>query len=282
MSEENENIFLCKKIKLLRTTNNCSMEDLIKKLNSINENVANKSTLSRVESGATSRKTLLMFAEKYCKAFGMTEIQIQQFLRGDRVVVLDTSALLKNTQLIDQLNEEYNKVIIPTTVISELEYIKSISNRQLAKKAWEVLRSISYNDNTISVEYKASHIKNNNDKKIIHIAEESAKKYNCIVDIITDDIDYSAYLKGHKTVNSLHLSEYMKTKQAITNMEKINQINNFYGEDYSHVQQLTKEEVNTYLKDGSTLIISIIRNRKHSFAMKKIKDSMVDFLRCGH
>ena len=42
----------------------------------------------------------------------MSDEQISQFLRGEKIVVVDTSALLKNTQLIDELNEEYSKVII--------------------------------------------------------------------------------------------------------------------------------------------------------------------------
>lgn len=265
-----EDMMLCNKLKELRKKNNCSMDELIKILNTINENVGNKSTLSRVESGKINKNTLIEYTMKYCKAFGLTDLQTQQFLRGDKIVVPDTSALLKNTQLIDELNEEYSKVIIPNIVIEELEGIKNIRGNALSKKAWEILRGISYGDRTISVNYKGND-KLKNDRKIIVVAEEASKKYNSIVDIITDDIDYSAYLKGNETVTSLHLRDYMVTKQAITNIREINEINNCYKTDYTNIKKLTKEESNIYLQDGNTLIISTIRNKKKSFEMRKEK-----------
>ena len=67
----------------------------------------------------TAEKTLLEMARKYCKVFGMSESQTEQFLRGKKVAVPDTSALLKNSQLIDELNKEYSKVVIPKVVVDE-------------------------------------------------------------------------------------------------------------------------------------------------------------------
>ena len=40
-------------------------------------------------------------------------------------LVPDTSALLKNSQLIDELNKEYSKVVIPKVVVDELDNIKN-------------------------------------------------------------------------------------------------------------------------------------------------------------
>src|SRR5690606_24746284 len=99
----------------------CNMEELADKINILEEipiasdgkrHGTNKSSISRVESGKTGEKTLIEMAKKYCRVFGMNEEQTEQFLRGERIAVPDTSALLKNPQLIDELNKEYSKVII--------------------------------------------------------------------------------------------------------------------------------------------------------------------------
>lgn len=99
----------------------------------------NKSSISRVEGGKTTEKTLLEMARKYCKVFGMSESQTEQFLRGEKGAVPDTSALLKDSQLIDELNKEYSKV-----VVDELDNIKNKNSGSLGRKAWEVIRGISY------------------------------------------------------------------------------------------------------------------------------------------
>ena len=120
MSEQNDILFLCRRMRELREKNNCSQDKMAEKLN-----IANKSTISRIEGGKISYKNLLSFAREYCEAFGMSESQIDKFLRGDRIAIPDTSALLSNPQLIDELNQEYSKVVIPKTVIDELDSIKN-------------------------------------------------------------------------------------------------------------------------------------------------------------
>lgn len=134
------------KVKDLRESNNCTMEEMAKKLAAYENGVApNKSSISRVEAGKTSEKTLIEMAEKYCKVFGMSKRQTEEFMRGVRIAVPDTSALLQNSQLIDELNSKYSKVVIPKVVVDELDNIKNHnSNTTLAKKAWEILRGISY------------------------------------------------------------------------------------------------------------------------------------------
>lgn len=58
--------------------------------------VDNKSTLLRVESGLAGEKTIIKWAKAYCDVFGYPKTQTEQFLRGDKIAVPDTSALLKN------------------------------------------------------------------------------------------------------------------------------------------------------------------------------------------
>ena len=148
MANDNQIAFLCSRLKELREKNGCTMDDMAKKIDVLEGlkpgNGMNKSSISRVEGGKTAEKTLLEMARKYCKVFGMSESQTEQFLRGEKVAVPDTSALLKDSQLIDELNKEYSKVVIQKVVVDELDNIKNKNSGSLGRKAWEVIRGISY------------------------------------------------------------------------------------------------------------------------------------------
>lgn len=261
MDNQNEIAFLCTRLKELREKNGCTMDDMVKRFKDLEGVEINKSSFSRVEAGKTSEKTLLEYARKYCQIFGMSEAQTEQFLRGEKIAVPDTSALLKNPQLIDELNKEYSKVIIPKVVVDELDHIKDSRSGSLGTKAWEVIRGISYGDRTILMYYTGNDSEANNDSKIISIAQDASDKYHAQVDIITEDTDYSAYLKGHESVSALHLREYMATKQTLINMTKLARINDYYADSYDDAEAPTLEEVNAYLPDGNTLIISVVRKK---------------------
>ncbi len=270
MAKKNEMTFLCKRLKELREKNNCTMDEMAQKL-AVNGIAPNKSSISRVEAGKTSEKTLIETAKKYCEAFGMSKEQTNQFLRGDKIAVPDTSALLKNSQLIDELNKEYSKVVIPKVVVDELDNIKNKNSGPLGRKAWEVIRGIGYGDRTILMDYNGDSSEKNEDCKIIFIAQEASDTYHCTVDIITEDTDYSAYLKGNESVIALHLREYMATKQELINMSKLSKIDAYYSDSYEDCDVPNVEEVNAYLPDGNTLIISAVRNRRFTLEQRKAK-----------
>ena len=190
MANDNQIAFLCSRLKELREKNGCTMNDMAKKIDVLEGlkpgTGMNKSSISRVEGGKTTEKTLLEMARKYCKAFGMSESQTEQFLRGEKVAVPDTSALLKNSQLIDELNKEYSKVVIPKVVVDELDNIKNKNSGSLGRKAWEVIRGISYGSRTILMEYNGDADEDNEDCKIIYIAQEASDTYHCKVDIMAN------------------------------------------------------------------------------------------------
>lgn len=275
MANDNQIAFLCSRLKEFREKNGCTMADMAKKIDVLEGlepgTGMNKSSISRVEGGKTAEKTLLEMARKYCKVFGMSESQTEQFLRGEKAAVPDTSALLKNSQLIDELNKEYSKVVIPKVVVDELDNIKNKNSGSLGRKAWEVIRGISYGSRTILMEYNGDADEDNEDCKIIYIAQEASDTYHCKVDIITEDTDYSAYLKGHESVSALHLREYMATKQDLINMTKLARIDAYYADSYEECEEPTADEVNAYLQDGNTLIISAVRNNRVTIEQRKEK-----------
>ena len=266
MENEKDITFLCRRLRELREKNSFTQEEMARKLN-----VSNKSTISRVEAGKTSYKTLVTFARDYCDAFGLSEAQTEQFLRGDKIAIPDTSALLKNTQLIEELCKEYSKVILPKVVIDELDYIKNHNSGTLGRKAWEIIRSIGNSERTLQMDYTGDDPQANNDSRIIAIARKAVATYGCKVDIITEDADFSAYLKGDEAVTAVHLREYMFTKQALVNMTSLTELRDYYSDDYSNTTPPSPEEVNAYDAEGFTLIISAVRNRKPPISQRKAK-----------
>ena len=243
----------------------------------------NKSTLSRAEKigGDVSYKTVLGFAHDYCDKLGLTSRQKDQFLRGDRVVVTDTSALLKNSQLIDELSREYSRVIVPDMVVEELDSIKD-HNKKLAKKAWQILRSIASgsNSNVVTGHCPGGQGKGrtgNPDGRIVKMAEKAAEEFHCRVDIITYDAGFAARLSGHATVKALYLEEYMVTKQNLMDIQSLKKINAYYADSYEDMESAlgvtipNREDINAYLPEGNTLIISVVRNRNKPLNQRKEK-----------
>ena len=174
-------IFLCNRLKELREINGYSMEKMGEVLGG-KDSPINKSSISRMESGQISSKNIEYWAKEYCKVFNMSSEQTEQFLRGEKIAVPDTSALLKNTTLIEELEKEYGKVILPNIVIDELDIIKNNYKKQyskgLSRRAWEVLRAISTSEKAITVNYNGNSLEDNDDSKIIYIAKNVSKQYN--------------------------------------------------------------------------------------------------------
>lgn len=260
MDEQKQGEFLRKRMIELREKNHKSQSEMAALL------FVNKSTLSRVENGNSSYKNIMDFAEKYCDALGLTEDQKKLFLRGTKAVVVDTSALLKNIQLIEELSKEYSKVVVPQTVIDELDNIKDRNTNGLAPKAWQLIRSIGSNENVIIRDYTGKEDDINNDGKIVDIAVKASEEFNCPVDIITYDAGFAARLSGtHEGVNALFLEEYMITKQDLTDIDSIKKIDEYYADSYDDIEKVlgikipSEKELNAYLPNGFTLIISAVR-----------------------
>ena len=130
MDEQTKSDFLRKRMIELREKNGKSQTEMAELIG------CNKSALSRAEKigGETGYKTVKGFAEDYCDKLGLTPEQKALFLRGEKIVVVDTSALLKNPQLIDELSREYSRVIIPKIVVDELDNIKVSVSTQACRR----------------------------------------------------------------------------------------------------------------------------------------------------
>ena len=273
MSEQVQKDFLRKRMIELREKNHKSQSDMAELLH------CNKSTLSRVEKvgDSTSYKNVLSYAEMYCDSLGLTEEQKKLFLRGEKVVVTDTSALLKNVQLIDELSKEYSRVVVPQIVIDELDNIKDRNTNNLAAKAWQILKSIGDNPNVITMDYEGEEDDGNNDSKIVAVARKAAEEFNCQVDVITNDAGFAARLSGDETVRSLYLENYFVTKQDLMDVDSLKKINEYYADSYGDIEEKlgvsipNRKDINAYLSNGYTLIISVVRSKHMPMNQRKEK-----------
>lgn len=100
------------------------------------------------------------------------------------------------------------------------------------------------------------------------LSEELSNK----VDIITADVALALNIKGtikdSSKYNVLFLEEYTTTKQKLINMRWLNAVNTYYSDYYDDIEtklsikmpERNEEDWNYYLSDGTTLIISAIKN----------------------
>ncbi|SEM22504.1 Ankyrin repeat [Butyrivibrio sp. ob235] len=271
--------FISKRMAELRNKNGLTLEEMALKIHNSEGVKIDKTYISKAEAGKYKEGKLEEYARRYCKALGMSDRQTEQFLRGEKIAIPDTSALLKNTHLVDTLSREYGRVIIPEIVVDELVRIKNNYDHKystgISKRAWEVEKSIKESEKAKVFSYTGDGSEENDDKKIITIAKDVVEKYSADVDIISEDVDYSVYLKQDEIVHisALFLREYLATKQNLVNMDCLLKVNEYYGDDYSKIQPPSKDEIDAYLQDGSTLIISCVKRTDIPIErrMKKIK-----------
>ena len=62
-------------------------------------------------------------------------------------------------------------------------------------------------------------------------------------------------------------------------MDRMEHFNSLYLDSYEGAEKPTEEEVNGYLSDGNTLIVSVVRNRRASFEQRK--DKIKWLISCG-
>ena len=269
MNEQIKTDFLRKRMIQLRERNGYTLTRLA------NEKEYNKSILSRAEKigGPTNFKTVEKYAKLYCEWFNLSEQQTEIFLRGEKAVIMDTSALVKRHTLLDELCEEYSYVFVPCFVIDELGDIENNNPNDYGRDASALLRNIYEDERLFTKNYS---LPSKTDLMIVDIANAVAEDFNCFVDIITYDykvaIQIGGCMKPDSRFNLLYLDDYVATKQNLVNMNVLNALNNYFAESYSDIAEKLEISIpsktdadfylDSYLSDGSTLIISAVNNKE--------------------
>lgn len=219
-----------------------------------------RSVYTKYENGVVnpSEEAIKKFAEIF-------HVKEEDLIRQVSVAIPDTSALIKNKRLLTLLLEDYKQVVIPDTVQIELDKAKDRGN----KAGWQILMSIpefkkKYPDK-FRVE-KSEHFKEGNrDAKIRCLATSIEKKEKVDVYIIHDDTGFTnMYDKG------LLLRDYMASRSKNENYAAILALDEEYRHlDAEYYKEADKWNLDEYLPDGSTLLISCIR---HNYDIRAKKE----------
>ena len=189
--------------------------------------------------------------------------------------------MLKRPNLLYELAEEYSYVFVPSFAIDELRKIK---NQKDDKRAYTALILLDYiNDADEHVQSKSLSIPTDTESMIVDIAKEIANQMCCEVDIVTYKVELAIEIRrcireeGDPPYHLLFLEEYTSTKQGLVNMNALNTINEYYADSYEDIEErldlkmLSGNELNAFLSDGITLIISAVVNVKKPIEQRKNK-----------
>ncbi len=149
------------------------------------------------------------------------------FMKFNEVYIADTSILLNEPNLISWFDGKKTLLVIPMVVLDELDGLKNSEDKEIAKKAREVIRNISKHSNCDWLNIKESSYpeliskdldKERNDNKILSIAIKYCTKKPIL---LTDDTNFGniAIANNIKTMN---LESYLTTKQEEKTANKDN------------------------------------------------------------
>ena len=171
-------------------------------------------------------------------------------------VIPDTSALLKNRRLLSLLLHDFDVVIIPDIVLGKLDRQKEFGRNK--KAAWQVMMTIDdyrtrYSDRII-IAGSEGRRSGRNDDAMIDFARTMDKKLNKKVYLIHDDIGMTLNYD-----NGILLKDYIAKRTSYTDYESLLSLDEEYNSLDRYQTLIGALDLNAYLPDGMTLLISCIR-----------------------
>lgn len=260
VKEEIDYISLGKAMKRIRAEAGKTQEEVAKVFN------VSRTVYTKYETGKVrpNQEGLEAFAKKF-------NVSLNELMKKVSIVIPDTSALLKNKRLLHMLLEDYDQVVIPTTVMNELSFRKTqksdAQDRKTAKIAWQVLANLNYyleeysdrisrSDNDgYRVPNSVPDVRNMiNDHKVMALAKELQKKVIGEVVIVHDDVDFSVY-----DGKAIKIDDYVAKRSKLINYTSIIDLDMEFDhlDDFRRI--ISNLDLNAYLPDGMTLLISTIK-----------------------
>lgn len=262
---------LAKNIRALREERGMSQQQLADSI------IVLRPTVSTWENGKSEPSTTQLVA--LAKALNVSlDLLVGNAHEPKRVVVLDTSVLMKRPIIIEELSEKFDEILVPHIVGSELNAIKE-GDRRNKQRAWLAMAGLQKKIDVGEVKYIKSPRKDGiADEKILAIAIERARtSLGDKVYMFSDDI-YFSYLVIEANLPNLEALTFSLYSEKFPSSSERDQIRsqNFY----SLVKSKKIDEIKKYglhgvdvnlidAESGLTPLIQAVRNRD-------IK--MVDFL----
>jgi ankyrin repeat protein/transcriptional regulator with XRE-family HTH domain len=126
-----------------------------------------------------------------------------------RVVVVDTSILIKRPNILKELPEKFDEVIIPKVVVDELNHQKDTGKPSVKRCTSLVMHMIEGMLDSVIIK-ETNDNSGKNDEKIANIAKERARIFSDRVYLFADDIWFSFLIKGaHSNLSLLRYKDYI-------------------------------------------------------------------------
>ena len=242
---------LGKKIKEIRLMNNKSQQEIAKEI------CVDRTLISKIESGKAIPSE--DFLKDFCKIFN---IQVSSLKTYTQKVIIDISALMKNSELIYKALNKYDEVIIPDVVINELNKHKDNRNKKnkyaKSNTAWKALRQLNDLKDKIQLNVKSPEEKEN-DLKIIKLARKIEEKDNCEVYIIHDDIGFSTRYE-----KNILLRDFIADELDINNFKSLEELDSLFLDNWNDYKLPTNINFNVLLKDNETILYHTIKSKNKS------------------
>ena len=228
--------------------------------------------------------------EQFASIFGLNAIQLNQMYQKAAIVIPDTSALLNKADILDLLAEDFDQIVIPTTVLLELSGMKNatgdLSDEEKIKKKKAHQMSNKIIDMTEKCGDKEKYEKRDKrkiiredsetipisgdssvslkDRKIIALAEKMQKVSARQVYILHYDKDIPLFsnICSNKAVKCLILKDYLLQRSGFP---KEYQTILDFDEEFDNISRydvafrgFNQGDIDTFLTNGMTLLISCI------------------------
>lgn len=263
MGIDNNNDTIGMNIKRYRKERGWTQEDLAKKTR------IQRATISKYEKGILTPTSYNL--EEIEKALNLTEGTLAQKVA---IAIPDTSALMRNKRLLNFLLEDYSQIIIADVVVMELSGFKNARlnqdstarerrDKKIASQTMSMIEEykLKYKGKVIQKEtrqYDVSLGISEKDQRIIELAKDMRKQTSRVIEII--HIDKDIPLLADDTINTIYLESYMaRRSKAESNYQTILDLDMVFDHLERYDVAASQMNLNAYLPDGMTLLISCIR-----------------------
>lgn len=251
------------KIKALREEQDLTQQDLAVKMNMTRPGISNW------ENGKSEPSSSQLYNLSQILNVSTDEL-LGKVSDPEKVVIVDTSALIKRPTLVEELEQYFDKVIIPQVVIGELNNIKDNGKPSVKQRAWLVMKTIKEVGEHFDYPPNKSE-KNTNDEKIAAIAISRAKE-NSFNDVymLSDDIWFSFLTKEQKNLHSItsrdYVSKFHQIEIKYDTLKTMDFVSLVKNKKLEEVKAFDLDDVDVNFQDpykGFTPLIAAVRNKDH-------------------
>ena len=249
--------------------------------------------------------------EEFASLFNISPDELRNMYQSTAIVIPDTSVLLNNSMLLEMLMEDFDQIVIASTVQLELSGMKNDQKCNNKKKASQIISKINdlYDQENIKLKkdkkYKLKIRKEDseslelnsdskisiNDRKLIALAQKLAKKTSRKVFILHYDKDIPLF--SDDTISNIQLKDYIAKRG--TSPAGYQTILDF-DEEFDNIvayeklfENIDKNTINAYLPNGMTLLISCLNcnsndmteNRGRPISEPRIRKKLEFLIRYG-